>query len=64
MTMHDILDQLSSICGQPALAALELNDITFCGPYSAANAPKFSSAVSKLAPRLPSWTTTHTRIAT
>jgi hypothetical protein len=40
MTMHDILDQLSSICSQPALAALELNNITFCDPYSAADAPK------------------------
>ncbi len=40
MTVHDILDQLSSICGQPALAALELNYVTFCGPYSAADALK------------------------
>jgi hypothetical protein len=40
MTMHDILDQLSSICSQPALTALELNKITFCGPYSLADTPK------------------------
>jgi hypothetical protein len=40
MTKGKILDQLSSIYGQPTPAALELNDITFCGPYSAANALK------------------------
>jgi hypothetical protein len=34
------LDQLSAIYGQPTLAAMELNDATFFGQYSAANAPE------------------------
>ena len=40
MTVRDILDQLSSIYGQPTPAAMELNDTTFRGMYSAADAPE------------------------
>jgi hypothetical protein len=40
METRDILDQLSQTYGQPTPAALEINDITFRGPYSAANAPE------------------------
>jgi hypothetical protein len=40
MTIQEILDQLSSIYSLPMLAVLELNDITFCSPYLAADAPK------------------------
>ncbi len=40
MTAQEILDQLSTIYGQATPAAIELNDVTFCGQYSAANAPK------------------------
>jgi hypothetical protein len=40
MSVRDILDQLSSIYGQPTLAAMEINDTAFCGVYSAADAPK------------------------
>jgi hypothetical protein len=35
-----ILDKLSQTYGQPTPAALEINDVTFRGPYSAANAPE------------------------
>ncbi len=40
METQDILDQLSQTYGQPTLAALEINDVTFCGPYSATSAPE------------------------
>ncbi len=40
MSTREILDQLSTSYGQPTLAAMELNNATFCGPYSAADAPK------------------------
>ena len=40
MSVRDILDQLSSIYGQPTPAAMELNDTTFRGAYSAADAPE------------------------
>jgi hypothetical protein len=40
METRDILDQLSQTYGQPTPAALEINDVTFCGPYSAAKAPE------------------------
>jgi hypothetical protein len=40
METRDILDQLSQTYGQPMPAALEINNATFCGPYSAADAPK------------------------
>ncbi len=40
MESRDILDQLSQTYGQPTPAALEINDVTFCGPYSATNAPE------------------------
>jgi hypothetical protein len=40
METQAILDQLSQTYGQPTPAALEINDVTFCGPYSAANAPE------------------------
>jgi hypothetical protein len=40
MTVQEILDQLSTIYGQPAPAAMELNNIAFHSQYSAANAPK------------------------
>ena len=40
MTVHEILDQLSTTYGQPTLAAIELNDVAFRSHYSAANAPK------------------------
>ena len=39
MATRKIFDQLSQIYGQPAPAALELNDVAFCSQYSAANAP-------------------------
>jgi hypothetical protein len=39
-TVRKILDQLSSIYGQPTPPAMELNDVTFHSLYSAANAPK------------------------
>jgi hypothetical protein len=35
-----ILDQLSSTYGQPTPAALKINDTTFRGPYSTADAPE------------------------
>jgi hypothetical protein len=40
MRVQDILNRLSSIYGQPTLAVLEINDATFRGQYSAANAPE------------------------
>jgi hypothetical protein len=40
METRDILDQLSQTYGQPTPAALEINNVTFCGHYSAANAPE------------------------
>ncbi len=40
MSVREILDQLSSIYGQPTPAAMELNDTTFRGVYLAADAPK------------------------
>ncbi len=40
METRDILDQLSQTYGQPTPAALEINDVTFCGHYSAADAPE------------------------
>ncbi len=40
MSVREILNQLSSIYGQPTPAAMELNDTAFCGVYLAANAPK------------------------
>ena len=43
METRTILDQLSKTYGQPTPAALEINDTTFCGPYSAAYAPKVLS---------------------
>jgi hypothetical protein len=40
METRDILDQLSQTYDQPTPAALEINDVTFRGPYSAADAPE------------------------
>jgi hypothetical protein len=40
ISVREILDQLSTIYGQPTLATMELNNVTFCGPYSAADAPE------------------------
>ncbi len=40
MTIHKILDQLSSIYGQATSTAMELNDIMFHGLCIAADAPK------------------------
>ncbi len=40
METQDILDQLSQTYGQPTPVALEINDVTFCSPYSTANAPE------------------------
>jgi hypothetical protein len=40
MSVHKILNQLSSIYGQPTLAAMELNNSAFRGVYSAADAPE------------------------
>ena len=40
MSVRDILDQLSSIYGQPTPAAMEINDTAFRGVYSAADAPE------------------------
>jgi hypothetical protein len=40
METRDILDQLSQTYGQRTPAALEINDVTFCGHYSAADAPE------------------------
>jgi len=40
MSVRDILDQQSSIYGQPTPAAMEINDTVFCGVYLAADAPK------------------------
>jgi hypothetical protein len=40
METQDILDQLSQTYGQPTSAALEINNVTFHGHYSAANAPE------------------------
>jgi hypothetical protein len=40
MTTWMILDQLSTSYGQPTPAATELNNTTFCGQYSATNAPE------------------------
>ncbi len=40
MSVRDILDQLSSIYGQPTPAAMEINDTVFRGVYSAADAPE------------------------
>jgi hypothetical protein len=40
METQDILDQLPQTYGQPTPAALKINDVTFRGPYSAADAPE------------------------
>jgi hypothetical protein len=40
MSTREILDQLSTSCGQPTPAAMELSNATFRSPYSAADAPK------------------------
>jgi hypothetical protein len=40
MRIIDILDQLSSIYGQPTPAVMEQNDIAFCSPYLAVDAPE------------------------
>jgi hypothetical protein len=40
METRAILDQLSQTYGQPTPAALEINDVTFRGPYSTADAPE------------------------
>jgi hypothetical protein len=40
MHVIDILNQLSTIYGQPMLAVLETNNANFCRPYSAADTPK------------------------
>ncbi len=40
MSVCKILDQLSSIYGQPTPAAMKLNDTAFCGVYLAANTPE------------------------
>ena len=40
MSVQDILDQLSSIYGQPTPAAMEINNGAFRGVYSATDAPK------------------------
>ena len=40
MSVRDILDQQSSIYGQPTPAAMEINDTAFRGVYSAADAPE------------------------
>jgi hypothetical protein len=40
MSVRDILDQQSSIYGQPTPAAMEINDTVFCGVYLAADAPE------------------------
>ncbi len=43
MAVIDILNQLSSIYGQPTPAALEANNNVFQSPTSAADAPKVLS---------------------
>ena len=40
MSVRDILNQLSSIYGQPTPAAMEINAIAFRGVYSASDAPE------------------------
>ncbi len=40
MQVIDILDQLSTIYGQPTPAVLETNNTVFCSPYLATNAPE------------------------
>ncbi len=40
MQVIDILDQLSTIYGQPTPAVLETNNTVFRSPYSAVNVPK------------------------
>ncbi len=40
MRVIDILDQLSTIYSQPTPALMEQNNIAFCSPYSAVNAPE------------------------
>ena len=40
MSIRDIFDQLSNIYGQPTPATMELNNTTFRGVYSAADAPE------------------------
>jgi hypothetical protein len=40
METRDILDQLSQTYGQPTPATLEINDVTFHGPYSTTDAPE------------------------
>jgi len=40
MSVRDILNQLSSIYGQPTPAAMEINDTAFRGVYSASDAPE------------------------
>ncbi len=40
MRVQEILDQLSTIYGQPTPATMELNNVSFCSLYSAADAPK------------------------
>jgi hypothetical protein len=40
MSVMSILDQLSSLYGQPTPTALEGKDTRFCSPYSSANPPE------------------------
>jgi hypothetical protein len=40
MRVIDILDQISTIYGQPTPVVLETNDAVFCSPYLAVDAPK------------------------
>ncbi len=40
MSMMFILNQLSNLYGQPTPAILETNDVVFCSPYLAVDAPK------------------------
>ena len=62
METRIILDQLSQTYGQPTPAALELNDVTFCGPHTATNAPKVLFRHIKIALRLQFWETTRIQI--
>ncbi len=54
MQVIDILDQLSTIYGQPTPAVLETNNTVFCSPTQPLMLLKSSSAASKNVSRRPS----------
>jgi hypothetical protein len=62
MRVINILDQLSTIYGQPMPTCVETNDAFFATPTQPWMPPKYSSVVLKNALRRHSWDTTCTQI--